>query len=156
MKKFSHIQLFPLFESKTVFIWHADSTAFPSYPKQGVKIQTSFASRPVYSISFLFPEEWIENSTLLVPFDTLTMFLIRPKSGLKIQLYRPFFALRYCAQVLNEIHTSFKTVGSQNLEPKTRGPLRPWSWTCSFWIWCDQFLSLFCPHLLLFVIAELS
>ena len=62
--------------SRYLVIWHAGSTAFPFYPKRGLKIQSSSARRHVHSINFVsfFHEEWVENSTLPLLLDTLTVF----------------------------------------------------------------------------------
>ena len=51
-----------------------DSIFFFFSPKKGIgKVQTSSASQPVFGISVLFPQEWIKNSALLLPVDTLTV-----------------------------------------------------------------------------------
>ena len=68
--------------SSYLVIWHAGSTAFPFYPKRGLKIQSSSASRHVHSISFIFHEEWVENSTLPLLLDTLTVYSLSSKSGI--------------------------------------------------------------------------
>ena len=67
-------------------------------PKERIENPGSSASRHEYSFS-CFPEKWVENSAPLLPLDVDRVFIC-PKSGLKIQLHQPFFALRYCGQVL--------------------------------------------------------
>ena len=80
--------------SRYLVIWHAGSTAFPFYPKRGLKIQSSSARRHVHSINFVsfFHEEWVENSTLPLLLDTLTVFhFLRRAEYLTCRLDSIFF-----------------------------------------------------------------
>ena len=82
--------------SRYLVIWHAGSTAFPFYPKRGLKIQSS-SRRHVHSINFVsfFHEEWVENSTLPLLLDTLTVFhFLRRAEYLTCRLDSIFFFTR--------------------------------------------------------------
>ena len=80
-------------------IWHASSTAFSFFTRrEDWKSRLFSASWHEYSISF-FPEEWIENSALLLPLITVTVFSFVQRADWKSS-YTSFFTLRYCGQVL--------------------------------------------------------
>ena len=57
------------------------------------------AYQRVYSISFLFPKEWTENSAPLLPLDTLAVFSFVQRADWKSS-YTSLFTLRYRGQVL--------------------------------------------------------
>ena len=81
-------------------IWHADLTAFPQfYPKRGLeKIQTSSASQRVFGLSGFFPQEWIDQSALLLPLDTLTVVSFVSRADWKSSFNG--FSLRYADRLL--------------------------------------------------------
>ena len=95
-------QCFTFSEERIKNIRHADSTAFPFFTRRGdwEKIQTSSASQRVFGISILFPKkEWIENSALLLPLDTLTVVSLSEERSEHPAL-PGFFALRFADRLL--------------------------------------------------------
>ena len=70
--------------SRYLVIWHAGSTAFPFYPKRGLKIQSSSARRHVHSINFVsffsWRVSWKFNSSFATRYvDSVSL---SPKSGI--------------------------------------------------------------------------